>query len=197
MEEFGEGSHRSWYWWTLRHRNTKTRSAIMIFELWYCIDACTRRRGEKKERGNEGGEREWGRREGMREERGKERSSRGKERVRYIYIMIDKIVFVCVKWKSSYLYCMRPDQPFDQERDLKRKRKEKESQIQKVEEAAKRLKNSTSIHVLAFYLNISSFSLSLFFLLLSLSPSLQNWRRRNAKKRATSQTRLPKNLQHI
>ena len=55
---------------------------------------------------------------------------------------------------------MRPDQPFDQERDLKRKRKEKESQIQKVEEAAKRLKNSTSIHVLAFYLNISSFSLS-------------------------------------
>lgn len=64
---------------------------------------------------------------------------------------------------------MRPDQPFDQERDLKRKRKEKESQIQKVEEAAKRLKNSTSIHVLAFYLNISSLSLSLFFLLF---PSL-------------------------
>lgn len=35
-----------------------------------------------------GGERR--KREGMREER-------GKERVRYIYIMIDKIVFVCVK----------------------------------------------------------------------------------------------------
>lgn len=71
---------------------------------------------------------------------------------------------------------MRPDQPFDQERDLKRKRKEKESQIQKVEEAAKRLKNSTSIHVLAFYLNISSFSLSPSFsssFPLSFSPELK------------------------
>ena len=45
----------------------------------------------------------------------------------------------------SYIFTLA--QPYNEERDLKRRRKEKEAQIEKVEEAAKRLKNSKNIYI--------------------------------------------------
>ena len=61
----------------------------------------------------------------MREKRGKERSSRGKERVRYIYIMIDKIVFcVCkVKVFLSLLHATRSTIRSREGPEKKKKRK--------------------------------------------------------------------------